>query len=329
MNKSLPILALVCAAQVSQILAWNSETHLMIARKAQDILQKTNPSALQKSEELLRKFTDYSSKNHEDKYPFVECVTWPDDIKRIGGGWQSAWHFDDQPIFGDKTPHSQLQIETTLKNITTVMPQLYEWLKGNPDTSSLAYTTVMAHAKSEEEGRSQALRLLIHYYGDVHQPLHIANRYTAEHTGGDRGGNDFPLKYHYTANELHAVWDTVVYNNHKSIKRPFTEATFGTFTDMTNDFMSGVTVPASLYQTLDFAKFRDESSAIAQHVYDDITEGKDQVLPDSYVQKYQPIAKRRVVLAAHRLAYGIGELFGSSSSLESAAQEEEAATFLN
>ena len=69
----------------------------------------------------------------------------------------------------------------------------------------------MKHAKSEDEGKSQALRLLIHYYGDVHQPLHIANRYTKDLPSGDRGGNDFPLKYHYTANELHAVWDTVVY----------------------------------------------------------------------------------------------------------------------
>lgn len=110
------------------------------------------------------------------------------------------------------------------------MPQLYQWIKGNPDKTSLAYTTVMAHAGSEEEGQSIALRLLIHYYGDVHQPLHIANRYTAEHPNGDRGGNDFPLKYHYTANELHAVWDTVVYDNHKSIKRPFnTTDAFNTF----------------------------------------------------------------------------------------------------
>jgi hypothetical protein len=126
----------------------------MIARKAQDILEKSNPSALKKAEDLLRQFGDYSTKNHENNYPFVECVTWPDDIKRIGGGWQSAWHFDDQPIFGDNTPHSQLHVETTEKNITTVMPQLYNWLKGTPDKSSLAYTTIMAHAKSEDEGKS-------------------------------------------------------------------------------------------------------------------------------------------------------------------------------
>lgn len=140
----------------------------MIAMKAYENLKKSNPVALAKAEDLLKKFSDYSTKKHEQNYPFIECVTWPDDIKRIGGGWQSAWHFDDQPVFGDSTPHDKMNVEHDLKNITTVMPQLYAWLKGNPDKSSLAYTTVMAHAKSDDEGRSIALRLLIHYYGDVH-----------------------------------------------------------------------------------------------------------------------------------------------------------------
>jgi len=133
----------------------------------------------------------------------------------------------------------------------------------------------MKHAKSEDEGKSQALRLLIHYYGDIHQPLHDANRYTKERPSGDRGGNDFVLKYHYSSNELHAVWDTVVYKNHKSIKRPFTAETFKTFGNMTDAFMDGIKVPYATYRTLNFSKFRDESAAIAQHVYDGLTEGKD------------------------------------------------------
>lgn len=151
MFKKLVILALL---QVTQIAAWNSETHLMTARKAYDILKQKNPAALQKAEDVLTKFSDYSISNHEKDYPFVECVTWPDDIKRIGGGWQSGWHFDDQPVFGDKTPHSQLDIKMEPKNVTDVMPQLYKWLQGKPVTSGYAYTTIMSHAKSEDEGKA-------------------------------------------------------------------------------------------------------------------------------------------------------------------------------
>jgi hypothetical protein len=35
---------------------------------------------------------------------------------------------------------------------------------------------------------------------------------------GDRGGNDFPLPTHYTAKELHAVWDSVMYEFHVNDK---------------------------------------------------------------------------------------------------------------
>ena len=203
------------------------------------------------------------------------------------------------------------------KNITTVMPQLFAWLKGNPDKESLAYTTIMKHSQSEEEGLSQALRLLIHYYGDVHQPLHNSNRYTQDRPSGDRGGNDFILKYHYTANELHAVWDTVVYENHKSIKRPFTEETFAEFGTMTDNFMDGVIVPKGVYETTDFGKFRDESFAIAKHVYDGLTEGTDQVVPADYIAKWVPVAKERAATAAYRLAYAIEQIYGTSTENDS------------
>ena len=77
----------------------------------------------------------------------------------------------------------------------------------------------MPHAKNIEAlGRSYALRLLIHYVGDVHQPLHSTSRVNAEFPAGDRGGNSFPLPNHYAANNLHSVWDSVIYEFHESFK---------------------------------------------------------------------------------------------------------------
>jgi hypothetical protein len=62
-----------------------SET--LVARIAQDILEKENPQALQKAVTLLGKYSDSFTQEHEKNYPFVECVTLPDDNKRAGGGW--------------------------------------------------------------------------------------------------------------------------------------------------------------------------------------------------------------------------------------------------
>ena len=44
------------------------------------------------------------------------------------------------------------------------------------------------------------LKMLIHFMGDLHQPLHIG---LAE----DRGGNDFKVQWHYEDTNLHTVWD--------------------------------------------------------------------------------------------------------------------------
>jgi hypothetical protein len=35
------------------------------------------------------------------------------------------------------------------------------------------------------------LRLLIHYVGDIHQPLHTSSRFTSDFPDGDMGGNSF------------------------------------------------------------------------------------------------------------------------------------------
>jgi hypothetical protein len=55
------------------------------------------------------------------------------------------------------------------------------------------------------------LRLLIHYLGDIHQPLHTVSRYAKEFPKGDMGGNLFMLKQVGEVNELHALWDSTIY----------------------------------------------------------------------------------------------------------------------
>jgi len=78
---------------------------------------------------------------------------------------------------------------------------------------------MISYVKNDEErGKSYALRLLIHYMGDIHQPMHALSRVNKEFPAGDRGGNSFPLKTHYSAKELHAVWDSVIYEFHVNDK---------------------------------------------------------------------------------------------------------------
>ena len=101
------------------------------------------------------------------------------------------------------------------------MPAIYSWLQGEDATGTWAYQSIMNRVDDEEEGKSLALRELIHFYGDVHQPLHSTNRYSQEKPKGDSGGNGFTLKYHLGAKNLHSLWDSVIYTYRKTMYRPF------------------------------------------------------------------------------------------------------------
>ena len=66
---------------------------------------------------------------------------------------------------------------------------------------------------TEENGLSTAMRLLIHYVGDIHQPLHATTRFDSTYPDGDRGGNSFKLLAKDGIKELHGVWDSILYEH--------------------------------------------------------------------------------------------------------------------
>src|SRR6266513_1527370 len=63
---------------------------------------------------------------------------------------------------------------------------------------------VLADTTASKEDRAEALKFLVHFVGDIHQPLHCADR------NGDKGGNGRLVFYldRQTAVNLHSVWDT-------------------------------------------------------------------------------------------------------------------------
>jgi len=60
---------------------------------------------------------------------------------------------------------------------------------------------VVGYAGASVRERSEALKYLIHFVGDLHQPLHVGDR-------GDRGGNDVKVVWRGRETNLHAVWDS-------------------------------------------------------------------------------------------------------------------------
>lgn len=59
---------------------------------------------------------------------------------------------------------------------------------------------LLAHREAGAEQRLDALRFVVHFTGDLHQPLHVANH-------DDRGGNQLRVQLDGRPTNLHAVWD--------------------------------------------------------------------------------------------------------------------------
>lgn len=58
----------------------------------------------------------------------------------------------------------------------------------------------LSDTRRSDAERREALKFLVHFIGDIHQPLHATSR-------EDRGGNEYQLSYRGKGTNLHAAWD--------------------------------------------------------------------------------------------------------------------------
>jgi hypothetical protein len=62
-------------------------------------------------------------------------------------------------------------------------------------------TAILADPGRSREERVQALKFVVHFVGDVHQPLHAGY-------GHDKGGNDVQINWNGKGTNLHSLWDS-------------------------------------------------------------------------------------------------------------------------
>jgi hypothetical protein len=60
---------------------------------------------------------------------------------------------------------------------------------------------VLTDRQVSDRQRLEALKYLVHFIGDVHQPLHASDNH-------DRGGNEVLVFFMGRQSNLHAIWDT-------------------------------------------------------------------------------------------------------------------------
>lgn len=110
-----------------------------------------------------------------------------------------------------------------------------------------------------DDARSFALRLIIHYVGDIHQPLHATSLVNAEFPYGDAGGNSIPIPDVCGAMNLHAVWDSLAYLYCGEPNLPANAADWTHYTTLAKDIAAEYPINDAEIYAYDFQKWADIS----------------------------------------------------------------------
>jgi nuclease S1 len=112
----------------------------------------------------------------------ADASTWADGVRRDIPE-SAPWHYVNVPI-------------TEAKYSARFCPP-----EGCVVEKIADFRRVLADPKTPRSDRRKALRFLIHFIQDLHQPVHVGDR-------GDRGGNDLQVQFFGHGSNLHRVWDS-------------------------------------------------------------------------------------------------------------------------
>ena len=174
--------ALLALATAAPAFAWWDYGHRTVATIA---LAEVTP----RTRAAIRRLIAQSPVLHTPTCPIrsiEEASVWADCVKPLGDrySYAYAWHYQNVDIckpFDLKTPCAD----------------------GNCVSAQIERAARMLKDRSlPTVNRVEAFAFLVHFVGDLHQPLHAGDRH-------DRGGNDQPANYGIMAGRrnLHTVWD--------------------------------------------------------------------------------------------------------------------------
>lgn len=168
--------------------------------------------------------------------------------------------------------------------------------KGDVVQAILKCEATLKDASQPKAKRVEALKLLVHFVGDVHQPLHVGRR-------EDRGGNEIDVIFFDEPTDLHKVWDSKMIN--------FRQLSFTEYARFLDHYS------ASDLQKLQGASILDwvaESKSYREKVYtfDRYKEHEGKEVPNlryEYRDIAVPIIEQRLAESGVRLAGRLNAIF--------------------
>lgn len=156
-----------------------------------------------------------------------------------------------------------------------------------------AQAAILADRARPDAERLQALKFVVHFTGDVHQPFHAGY-------ARDRGGNKIQVNYNGRGSNLHALWDGTLLGS-----RDFDELPYYWWLRITD-----TTQPES-FSAVAPVQWAERSCKIA--LQPGVYPARARI-GDDYIATYRPVAERAIQRGGLRLAELLNVTVGRPAS---------------
>jgi len=147
---------------------------------------------------------------------------------------------------------------------------------------------VLKEDSSEKETKAFYLKLLVHFIGDLHQPLHLGQE-------EDRGANRISVKWFGSNTNLHSVWDSKMIDGYKM---SYSEIAYNLQRTKENN--------SKEFQREDIIRWIDEIHNYTQEIYNSLD---DTNLGYEYQYNNFDTVKNMLSLGGYRLARVLDYIF--------------------
>lgn len=161
--------------------------------------------------------------------------------------------------------------------------------KGDLITGIRTCVAVLKNENSTREEKVFHLKMLVHFMGDLHQPMHFGLK-------EDKGGNDFQVRWFNEGSNLHRVWDSDMINNYKMSYSELAQNQTELTKNQLEEIRSG--------SLMDWAK---ESHQLAEKIYSSVNIGDK--LGYRYMYEWFPTVREQLQKGGVRLAKILNEIF--------------------
>lgn len=267
-----------------QALSWGSLGHKTSAQIAWTFLDKNTRAKLQ---EILK------------QQSLSEVAVWADSARALPEWKFTIWyHFE-------KAPDNYTYLDNLKRQ-----DDKYNKL-GGVVTAMYAAEEMFKNKNSTAEERENAIKFLVHFIGDIHQPLHTGRV-------EDNSGNKIPVKWLGLDVTLHQVWDSqMIYLGHKDILGNSIESEqVQTYADFLLTKFKDFKVTPDLF--LRYDDWMHESMVPRPDAYNFKDESEQ-----NYTNRFLDIVDLRIYLAGLRIANSLSRIINEQPPLQPLDQLKE------